>query len=254
MLDELYAYAQMFSEETLENPLQEAQTVRNTDAEEGEMGIALDSMRIKRQLLAESGNEFLIPEQDFTSILHKYRCYLKQKQDVLMGCDKAILIGHPKPLMLANRDSTQQKGAEEDVPLLVSLLVGHVHVLAETQLYGSYSPAQWKRYLQAFLQNSQVATLSIKGDKISVLKHFNPWNAFNFCFPQKVEYFKHWIAKSSWEGIQLPPKLYVDKNWRGLVITPKIYNNCPALTVDSCGIRLLYQQDEEEFKQAIIQS
>ncbi|KAL6284117.1 hypothetical protein ACE6H2_015046 [Prunus campanulata] len=240
MLDELCAYAQAFSAQTMENRLQqEDKTMRNNNAEEREMPIAPDSMGIQRQRLAESGQEFLIPEQDFTSILHKYRCYLKRKHDV-EDCGEVIIV-HSKRLTFDNRDSTQQKVAEEDAPPPLSLLVGHVHVLAETQLYGSYSPAKWKRYLQAYLQKSLVATLSLKGDKISVFKHFDPQNIYNFCFPRKecLEFFKGWTTRSSMIGIQLPPKLYDSGDWRGLAIISSFsVHEHPTATLEDLGSQI----------------
>lgn len=254
--------------------------------------------------------------------MQKYISHLQQKQ---FSVESDHIIVHSRRLLLENRNPIEENVAEAD-PIL-SLACDHLHVMAETLLYGNCSSEQVKRFLELLLQYFKVAVLSLNGHILHVLKHFNPSSTYNFCFPQKKMYILEWFKHQSRVPrvrIQLPPKLYEDGNWRGLVICAafsvhklptaplvklvchlrmndyclnpvpiysitkekfkqlylrgfiwltyiprallkeynnvvsdveaRIYTSYPGLTVKKCGIRLLYRQKEEEFKQAIGQS
>ncbi|XP_062010972.1 uncharacterized protein LOC133727401 isoform X1 [Rosa rugosa] len=294
------------------------------------MAINCDSSFQSRRSTAQ------LPEQVLTSImrLKSYRCYLRQKQ-VFVESERTPLVHsrsvipvHAKGCLLEYRESNSENVAEEDTKSSLAYC-HHLRIMAETQLYGSYSSFQLKTSLQLLLQHSKVATLSLGGHTISSLKNFDPSSACNIiCFSDKEipVWFKHemsyQLSSRSRVGIKLPPKLQEDGNWRGLAICvafevhdqhpttspvkllchlrakdsyclnpipmcsiteeklkslhvdrfiwlsyiprvlltefnvvsdveARIYVGCKGLTVEKCGMRLLYRQEEGEFESAI---
>ncbi|KAM5585404.1 disease resistance protein Roq1-like [Rosa sericea] len=150
-----------------------------------------------------------VPDKVRSSILQKYRSHIQGKQGILES-DKIIV--HSKSLLLDNSIKKKFTGKES---IMSSLACHHLHIVAQTHFWGSYSALGWKRCLELLLQYSEVATLSLNGHVISVMKHFSPSSPFNFCFP-KDEVLLDWIRHR--HLTQLPQQLYDDKSLRGLVI------------------------------------
>ncbi|XP_040370751.1 uncharacterized protein LOC112188838 isoform X2 [Rosa chinensis] len=277
----------------------------------------------------------VVPEQAPSSSivrLRNYTCYLQQQQGfgesdlTQLVHFRSVMLLHSRSL-LENRDRNQENIAEKDKSLVLAR--HHVHIMAETQLQGSYSSSRWKRCLHLLLRQSKLATLSLGGHTISAFQNFDPSSPYNIiCFSDKEipVWFKHEMSyrTSSWSGvgIKLPSRLHEDENWRGLAICiafevhdqrpttslvkllchlrakdnyclnpipmcsiteeelnslhlgrfiwvtyipsilltefsvvsdveARIYVSCRGLTVEKCGMRLLYRQEEGEFVNAI---
>ncbi|POO01020.1 hypothetical protein TorRG33x02_032030 [Trema orientale] len=231
---------------------------------------------------------------------------------------------HSKHKFLNDWDCIQETAGDSGYGLK------HLNVMIETPLQRSCSVYQ-KRDLNILLEEffrggSVFVTLSVRGHIISVLKHFDPYSTYNFCFPWKE--IIGWFERQStlrMAKIEIPAHLNDDSEWRGLVIcssfsvedhqntrsetslkllchltadegqlinvVPTFYVSkeefkwsytrgfiwltyitrallpelneqrslearisscCPYLTTKTCGIRLLYQREVEEFKRAII--
>ncbi|XP_062017636.1 disease resistance protein Roq1-like [Rosa rugosa] len=151
-----------------------------------------------------------VPDIGRSSIWQKYRCHIQGKQGILES-DKIIV--HSKSLLLDNSIKKKLTGKES---IMLSLACHHLHIVADAHFWGSYSGLRWKRCLELLLQYSEVATLSVYGQVISVMKHFSPSSPFNFCFP-KNEVLPDWIRVRQLYQL-LEEQLYDDKSLRGLVI------------------------------------
>lgn len=99
-----------------------------------------------------------------------------------------------------------------------------VHLMADTVLNARTDSVRWERNvkftLEKFLKKHRfLVFLSLKGRVISVLKSFDPYSTYNFCFPRKeiLGWFEHQSPRSPFT-IQLPLDLRKGKNWKGLVI------------------------------------
>ncbi|PON74041.1 hypothetical protein TorRG33x02_248180 [Trema orientale] len=229
---------------------------------------------------------------------------------------------HSKHLFLNDWDCIQETTGDSGYGFK------HLHVMIETLVETSCSKYRKKDLnilLEEFFRGSVFVTLSARGRIISVLKHFDPYSTYNFCFPRKeiLGWFEHQSSMHT-AKIEIPAHLSDDSDWRGLLICAsfsvddhqnssqetslkllchlttdecqvnvvptfhvtkeefkwsytrgfiwvtyvprallpelneqrsleaRISSCCPHLTLRTCGIRLLYQQDVEEFKQAII--
>ncbi|XP_062003645.1 uncharacterized protein LOC133721126 isoform X1 [Rosa rugosa] len=329
LIHSLTAAAGTLGQHVLTQPCSQAQPVDRRNAEEAEMPINCCSCFQRCRSTA-----LVLPQAPSSSIvrLRNYRCYLQQQQgfgesDVNQLVHfRSVMLLHSRSL-LENRDRNQENIAEKDKSLVLAR--HHVHIMAETQLQGSYSSPRWKRCLKLLLRRYKVATLSLGGHKISALKNFDPSSPYNIiCFSDKEipVWFKHemsyQMSSRSRVGIKLPPRLHEDENWRGLAIcvTFEVHDQRPAtspvkllchlrakdnyclnpipmcsiteeklkslhlgrfiwvtyipsilltefcvisdveariyvsyrgLTVEKCGIRLLYRQEEGEFENTI---
>ncbi|XP_024198721.1 disease resistance protein RUN1-like [Rosa chinensis] len=195
----VYSQAQIYVE-TIE---EKADKNIQCNAEEGEMSTDGHSS------FQRSIKQIEVPDKVRSSILQKYRCYIQGKQGIL---DSDKIIVHSKSLLLDNSIKKNFTGKES---IMSSLACHHLHIVAETHSWGSDSALRWKRCLELLLQYSEVATLSLNGHVISVMKHFSPSSPFNFCFRQN-EVLLHWITDRG--RIRNRPGLYGNKSLRGLVI------------------------------------
>ncbi|XP_048420182.1 TMV resistance protein N-like isoform X1 [Pyrus x bretschneideri] len=231
-LDLLYVQARTYVENMVESPLREALTVQREALVPQFREIWELSKLFWQDLLLNSGPEEQVHEQDFTSRLHYYMCYLEQKQVLVEPLDHILV--HSKRYILENRDSIRQHDAER----YSESLDRRLYIMAENQLYGSCNIAAWKKSIVVLLQIWEEAILSLKGHTISVLKLFNPSAPYNFFFPQKqiLEWFKNQTSKSSKIGLELPQSLYDDDNWRGFVICAAFsVHELPTATLEKRG-------------------
>ncbi|POO01008.1 hypothetical protein TorRG33x02_031910 [Trema orientale] len=130
---------------------------------------------------------------------------------------------HSKHLFLNDWDCIQETAGDSAYDLK------HLNVMIETLLHGSDSEKR-KRNLNILLQElfkgSVFVTLSVRGRIISVLKHFDLYSTYNFCFPRKE--ILDWFERQStlrMAQIEIPAPLNDDCDWRGLVI-------CASFSVD----------------------
>ncbi|XP_004289195.1 PREDICTED: uncharacterized protein LOC101309295 isoform X2 [Fragaria vesca subsp. vesca] len=221
LIRSLTAAARKFGEHVLTQlcSLACTQTDDQIIAVEGEMPINCDS--------SSQRSTAQVPEQALTSImrLKSYRCYLRQKQ-VFVNSEPTPLVHsgsvipvHAKCCLFECSERNFGNEAEENTKSSCH----HVRIMAETQLYGSYSSFQLKTSLQLLLKHSKVATLSLGGHTISAFKKFDPSSASNIiCFSDKEipvwfrNEMSYQMSSRSRVGIKLPPRLLEDRNWRGL--------------------------------------
>ncbi|KAM5576638.1 hypothetical protein ABKV19_007471 [Rosa sericea] len=223
----LTAGAGTLGQHVLTQPCSQAQPVDWPDADEAEMPINCSS-----RIHSCRSTALVLPDQAPSSSIVRLRnhgCYLQQQQGFgesdlnQLVQFRSVMLLHSRSL-LENRDRNQENIAEKDKSLVLAR--HHVHIMAETQLQGSYSSPRWKRCLKLLLRRYKVATLSLGGHEISALKNFDPSSPYNIiCFSDKEipVWFKHemssyQMSSRSRVGIKLPPRLHEDENWRGLAI------------------------------------
>ncbi|KAK9949005.1 hypothetical protein M0R45_004553 [Rubus argutus] len=233
-----------------DDPLHIAQTVDQSNAVEGERLINCNSSF--QRITAQAP----LPEQAPTSSimrLQSYSSYFEKDHGFRVSYSPlvhstSVMLVHSKDRLLINRDGNKENVAEEDTTSLLAC-DHHVRIMAETQLYGSYSSQQWKRCIQLLRRHSKVATLSISGRTIFALENFkNPSFTYNICF--SVEKIPVWFRVKMYGigsrvGITLPPKLYDDNNWRGLVICAEFRVDDQRLTTSM--VKLLCHLRAKDF-------
>ncbi|KAM1228035.1 hypothetical protein ACFX2J_007178 [Malus domestica] len=244
----LYVQARTYVENMVESPLREALTVQREALLPQSREIWEVSKLFWQDLLLNSSPEEQVHEQDCTTRLHYYRCYLEQKQVLMEPLDHLLV--HSKHHFSENRVSIQQHDTER----YSESLDRRLYIMAENQLYGSCNIAAWKKSIVVLLQIWKEAILSLKGHTISVLKLFDSSAPYNFCFPQKqiLEWFKNQSRKSSKIGMELPQNLYDDDNWRGLVICAAFsVHELPTATLEKLGsemtVELMCHLSTEEY-------
>ncbi|KAM5576633.1 hypothetical protein ABKV19_007467 [Rosa sericea] len=323
------AGAGTLGQHVLTQPCSQAQPVEWPGADEAEMPNCCSWFHRCRSTAP------VLPEEAPSSSIERlrnHRCYLQQQRGfgesdlTQMVHFRSVMLLHSRSL-LENRDRNEENVAEEDKSLVLAR--HHVLIMAETQLYGSYSPQRWKRCLKLLLRQSKVATLSLGGHEISALEKFDlssPYNIICYSDNEVPVWFRHEMSYQTSSKyrvtIKLPPRLHEDENWRGLAICvafkihdqrpatspvkllchlrakdnyclnpipmcsiteeklkslhlgryiwvtyiprilltefsvisdveARIYVSCPSLTVEKCGMRLLYRQEEGEFENTI---
>ncbi|PON67437.1 hypothetical protein PanWU01x14_102400 [Parasponia andersonii] len=189
----------------------EGETFRHDELEEGYSLLFESGLVDSLQELFSSVD--LVVEETIPNLLETSRLSLAP-----MGGYKEFdsMLLHSKHLFLNDWDCIQETVGDSAYGFK------QLDVMIETLLDRSYLENRKRNLsilLKQFFKGSVFVTLSVRGHVISVLKHFDPYSTYNFCFPRKeiLDCFER-QSTLRMAKIEVPTHLNDDSDWRGLVI------------------------------------